>query len=229
MIKNKNIQILFQTIYCTLGVIGLFSSLGLFAAEFNKDFYVYYTNLSNYICIGFMFASLFFTMKKANKKEDGPVTLAPAFKFMSMIMIMVTFLVYNILLAKDKSVVEYFTSINNLIMHLILPILFILDWVLFYEHGKTEWHYPLLSLIMPLVYVAFILIRGAIINHDTATLVYPYFFLNVDELGWGGFFMWLSILILAFVVIGYLIYFLDHIKDIKERIKQKKTKKEESR
>ncbi len=47
MIKNKSIQILFQTIYCTLGVIGLFSSLGLFEAEFNKDFYVYYTNLSN--------------------------------------------------------------------------------------------------------------------------------------------------------------------------------------
>ena len=154
IIKNKTVQLLFQTIYCVLGVIGLFTSLGLFNAEFNADFYVYYTNLSNYICTGFMLASLVFTVKSANKKEDGACTLAPAFKFMCIIMIAVTCLVYNILLAKDKTAVEYFTSLNNLIMHLILPIMFILDWALFYEHGKTKWSYPLLSLVMPLVYVA---------------------------------------------------------------------------
>lgn len=220
MIKNKNIQILFQTIYCTLGIIGLLASLGLFSAKFNFDFYVYYTNLSNYICIGFMFVSLFYTMRKANKKEDGFITLAPAFKFMCMIMIMVTFFVYNILLAKDNGIVNYFTSINNLTMHVILPIMFVLDWILFYEHGKTKWYYPLLSVVMPLVYVAFILIRGAIINHATVSIVYPYFFLNLDTLGWGGFSMWLSILIIAFVALGYLIYMFDHIKQIKERFQK---------
>ncbi len=218
MIKNRNIQILFQTIFCTLGVVGIMASLGQFTAKFNADFYVYYTNLSNYICIGFMFVSLFFTMRKANKKEDGPVTFAPAFKFVCMIMIMVTFFVYNILLAKDYGVVDYFTSINNIILHITLPIMFVLDWVLFYEHGKTRWFYPLFSLIMPLVYVAFILIRGAIVNHAT-TLVYPYFFLNLDELGWGGLLKWLAILIVAFVILGYVIYLLDHITTIKQKRK----------
>ncbi|MDE6356758.1 MAG: Pr6Pr family membrane protein [Clostridia bacterium] len=222
IVKNKTVQLLFQTIYCTLGVIGVLASLGLFAAEFNFDFYVYYTNLSNYICLGFMFVSLVFTVKSANKKEDGACTLAPAFKFMCMIMIAVTFLVYNILLAKDKTAVEYFTSLSNLTLHLILPIMFILDWVLFYEHGKTKWSYPLLSVVMPLVYVAFILIRSAVVNHETTPVVYPYFFLNVDNLGWGGFFTWLVILIAAFVILGYIIYLLDHIKEIKEKFKSKK-------
>lgn len=221
MIKNRNIQILFQTIYCTLGVVGLLAGLGLFSAKFNSNFYVYYTNLSNYICIGFMFVSLFYTMRKANKKEDGFITFAPAFKFMCMIMIMVTFFVYNILLAKDYGVVAYFTSLNNLTLHVILPIMFVLDWVLFYEHGKTKWHYPLLSLIMPLIYVSFILIRGAIVNHATAAVVYPYFFLDLDSLGWGGFFMWLSILIIAFVILGYLINMVDYFKQIKVKIKNR--------
>ena len=221
MIKNRNIQILFQTIYCTLGVVGLLASFGLFTAKFNSNFYVYYTNLSNYICIGFMFASLFCTMRKANKKEDGFITFAPAFKFMCMIMIMVTFFVYNILLAKDSGVVAYFTSLNNLTLHVILPIMFVLDWVLFYEHGKTKWQYPLLSLIMPLIYVGFILIRGAIVNHATAAVVYPYFFLDLDSLGWGGFFMWLSILIIAFVILGYLISMFDHFKQIKVKVKDR--------
>lgn len=219
MIKNRNIQILFQTIYCTIGIVGLLASLGLFSAKFNTDFYVYYTNLSNYICIGFMFASLFKTMKKANKKEEGPVTFAPTFKFMSMIMIMVTFFVYNILLAKDNGIVEYFTSLNNLTMHVILPIMFVLDWVLFYEHDKTKWYYPLLSTIMPLIYVVFILIRATIINHTTTSVVYPYFFLNLETLGWQGFFMWLSILVFDFIALGYLIYMFDHVKYIK-KIKQ---------
>lgn len=221
MIKNRSIQILFQAIYCTLAVVGLLASLGLFSAKFNGNFYVYYTNLSNYICIAFMFVSLFYTMKKANQKEDGPITLAPAFKFTCMIMIMVTFFVYNILLAKDYGVVAYFTSISNLTLHVILPIMFVLDWVLFYEHGETKWSYPLLSLIMPLVYVAFILVRGAIINHATAAVVYPYFFLDLDTLGWGGLFGWVGVLLVAFVALGYLIYALDRIKYIVEKIKKR--------
>ncbi len=222
MIQNRNVQILFKAIYCTLGIVGIFAGWGIFDKTFNVNFYVYYTNLSNYICIGFMIASLVFTMKSANRKEDGPCTLCPAFKFMSMIMITVTFLVYNTLLAKEHTALEYFTSLNNLIMHVILPVMFILDWVLFYEHGKTKWSYPLLSVIMPLVYVIFVLIRGAIIDHATTEVVYPYFFLNVDDLGWGGFFMWLSILVVLFVALGYLIYLFDHIKEVKEFIKSKK-------
>ncbi len=57
MIKNRITQIVFQTVYCVLAVIGLLNSLGYFSADFNEDFYVYYTNLSNYICMGVMFVS----------------------------------------------------------------------------------------------------------------------------------------------------------------------------
>ena len=216
MIRNKTTQLVFQSIYCALAVVGLFASLGVFKAQFSQDFYVYYTNLSNYICMGFMFASLVFTIKSANKKEDGFCTTAPTFKFMCVIMILVTLLVYNILLAKDNSALEYFTSLNNLLMHLILPIMFILDWALFYQHGKVKWFWPLLCLIMPLVYVAFVLIRAQILK-GTNAMLYPYFFLNVSKLGWGGFFAWVSILVAIFVAIGFALYALDNIKNFKHK------------
>lgn len=212
MIKNRTTQVVFQTIYCVLAFFGVIGSLGYFVVEFNDDFYLMYTNLSNYICIVFMFVSLVFTIKKANKKEDGFVNLAPTFKFMCVIMILVTCLVYNFLLAKDFGVRHYFTSVPNLTMHLILPIMFILDWVLFYEHGKTKWYYPLLSLIMPLIYVVYILIRAAIIGSRPVKVLYPYFFLDVKTLGWGGFFGWLIALIAVFVLLGYIIYVLDNLK-----------------
>ncbi len=221
MIKNRTAQIVFQSIYCTLALVAFVGSLGLFEAKFNENFYVYYTNLSNYICFGFMIASLVATIKSANKKEDDFCKAAPAFKFMCVIMILVTLLIYNILLAKDSSAKDYFTSYNNLTMHLILPIMFILDWVLFYQHGKTRWFYPLLSLIMPLVYVVFVLVRAAILKGNANALLYPYFFLNVGELGWGGLFMWLAILISIFLLIGFSIFFLDNHKFFREKLRRK--------
>ena len=168
-----------------------------------------------------MFASLIATIKNANKKQDGYVATAPKFKFMCNIMILVTFLVYNILLAKDNTVLEYFTSTSNLLMHVILPVMFILDWILFYEHGKTKWYYPLLCLIMPLIYVVFILIRAPFVQGLDVT-VYPYFFLDLNTLGWGGFLGWVFALIVIFVAIGYIFYLFDNIKKIKEYKKKKK-------
>lgn len=217
MIKNRITQVVFQTIYCVLAVLGLLSSLGYFAADFNEDFYVYYTNLSNYICMGVMFISLFKTIKKANKKEDGYCDTAPTFNFMCVILILVTFLVYNILLADENTVVQYFTSMSNMIMHVILPIMFILNWVLFYKHGTMKWYQPLLCLIMPLVYVGFIVIRASLLEGATNTVLYPYFFLNVSQLGWGGFFTWVSVLLAAFIVIGYLLYAFDRSKRLWRR------------
>lgn len=197
---------MFQTIYCVLGVIGVLNSLGYFAADFHENFYVYYTNLSNYICLGVMFACLTDTYKKANRKEDGYSKTAPTFTFLCVILILVTFLVYNILLADENTVIEYFTSQSNMIMHVILPILFVLNWILFYEHPSLEWYHPLLATVMPLIYVVFIVIRAKLLSGAKDALLYPYFFLNIDQLGWGGFLIWIAILLAVFVVLGYIIY-----------------------
>lgn len=215
MINNRIVQVIYQTIYIVLGVIGFMSSLGYFSGTFNTEFYVFYTNLSNYICLGFMIAIYVHTIKSALKKEDGYVTTAPKFNFMCVIMILVTGLVYNILLAKENSVYDYFMSIGNLIQHVILPLMFVVNWVLFYEHGKLKWYYPLLCTIMPLIYVAFILIRYAIINAVapgfTGT-IYPYFFLNLSDLGWGGLLGWILALLIIFIAIGYIFYACDNLK-----------------
>ncbi len=214
MIKNRTIQVIYKTIYVTLGVIGIIGSLGYFDWEFNSTFYVFYTNLSNYICFGVILASLIVSVKAAKKHEDGFCTTAPNFKFLCVILILVTCLVYNFLLTGGKTASDYFGSLSNLLLHLILPIMFVLDWVLFNEHGKLKWYHPLLSTVMPLVYVVLIFIRAGIISACglTSEVIYPYFFLNVETLGVGGLFMWLAILVAAFVALGYIIFGLDHIK-----------------
>lgn len=226
MIKNRTAQLVFQTVYAVLGFLAMLGTLGYFEASFNPNFYVYYTNLSNYICWGVILVSLVKTIKFNNKKEDGFCNVAPTFNFMCVIMILVTTLVYNFLLAGDKTFVTYTTDLSNMLNHLILPIMFVLNWVLFYEHSKIKWFHPLLCTIMPLTYVVLIVIRALILKGVENAFLYPYFFLNIDKLGWGGFFGWISILIVVFVALGYLLYALDNLSTIKAKIKSRKQNKD---
>ena len=66
MIKNRTVQLIYQTIYCTLGFVGCIACLGIFddINMFRWDFYVYFTNISNFLCIGVMVAALVQTAKK---------------------------------------------------------------------------------------------------------------------------------------------------------------------
>ena len=98
MFKNRTAQLIFQTVYCTLGFVGCVASLGIFdnINLIRWDFYVHFTNISNYFCIGVMLTAL---IQTAKRKEDGFVTAAPMLKFIGMLAILLTFLVFNIMLA----------------------------------------------------------------------------------------------------------------------------------
>lgn len=209
MIRNRLVHGVHMAVYGTLAFWGILGSLGYPDQNFNGNFYVYYTNLSNYLCFGVVLYTLICTLRDKNGERTGLCTVAPVFRFLCVILLLVTGLVYNALLAKDKTAAEYFLSPTNLILHLILPLMFLLDWLLFCRHGALGRYHPLLSTVMPLVYVAFILIRAPFVDKVPGALVYPYFFLNVDALGWGGLFLWLAGLLAFFLALSYLLFCID--------------------
>ena len=90
MIKNRTAQLIFQTMYCTLGLVGCIATLGIFdnINRIRWDFYVHFTNISNFFCIGVMLASL---IQTAKKKADSYVTSTPMLKFIGMLGILLTF------------------------------------------------------------------------------------------------------------------------------------------
>lgn len=208
MIKNRTIQMIYQTVFCTLGVLGIIASLGVFDYTFRTDFFVHFTNLSNYLCIGVMFAELIQTIKK---KEDSYVITAPKIKFIGVLAILLTFLVFNIMLAPIREI-ELNFKVNSVLFHIILPIMYILDWFLFYERRQVKWQYPLLSIVFPLVYIIFIYIRAWILEFDASVpYIYPYFFLNLDTQGIAGVVKWILILLFGFITIGFAFFGLDRI------------------
>lgn len=219
MIKNRTAQLIFQTIYCTLGLVGVIASLGIFdnIQTIRWDFYVHFTNISNFLCIGVMVASL---IQTAKKKEDSYVTVAPLLKFIGMLGILLTFLVFNIMLAgAEGRDPQANWRIGSLCFHVVLPILYIADWFLFRERKKTQWYYPIASIGFPLAYAIFLLIQAIILKFDssilipttTTPLIYPYFFVNLDTQGVPGVLMWIGILAVAFAAVGYAFFGLDKL------------------
>ena len=219
MIKNRTAQLIFQTIYCTLGLVGFVACLGIFdnVNLIRWDFYVHFTNISNFLCIGVMLASLIQTVKK---KEDGYVTAAPVLKFIGVLGILLTFLVFNIMLAgAEGRDPQANWRIGSLLFHVVLPIMYIADWFLFRERRKCRWYYPLVSICFPLGYAVFLLIQAIILKFDssilipttTTPLIYPYFFVNLDTLGVGGVLTWVGILAVAFAAVGFLFFGLDKL------------------
>ena len=219
MIKNRTAQLIFQTAFCVIGLIGCVASLGVFdnIKMIRWDFYVHFTNISNFFCIGVMLAEL---IQTAKKKEDSFVTAAPVLKFVGMLGILLTFLVFNIMLAGAEGRDPQLNwRIGSLSFHVVLPIMYIADWFLFYERKNCKWYYPLASVGFPLAYVIFIFIQAVIMKFDTSVLIpgtttpliYPYFFVNLDTQGVGGVLKWIVILLVAFIAVGYLFVGLDRL------------------
>ena len=219
MVKNRTAQLIFQTIYCTLGLVGCIASIGIFdnIRTIRWDFYVHFTNISNFLCIGVMFTAL---IQTAKKKEDSFVSAVPLLKFIGMLGILLTFLVFNIMLAgAEGRDPQANWRIGSLSFHVALPILYMADWFLFYERKQCKWYYPLASIGFPVVYVIFLLVQATILKFNntilipttTTPLIYPYFFVNLDTQGVGGVLMWIGILAVAFVLVGYLFLGLDRL------------------
>ena len=219
MIKNRTAQLIYQTIYCTLGIVGVIASLGIFdnINQIRWDFYVHFTNLSNYFCLGIMIAAL---IQTAKKKENSYVNVVPMLKFIGMLGILLTFLVFNIMLAgAEGRDPQANWRIGSLLAHVVLPIMYIADWFLFYERKQCKWYYPIASILFPLAYVVFLLIQAIILKFDssilipttTTPLIYPYFFVNLDTQGVSGVLMWIGILSAAFAAVGFLFFGVDKL------------------
>lgn len=81
------------------------------------------------MCFGIMVTEL---IQTAKKNDDSYVTIAPLLKFIGVLSILLTFIVFNFFIANESTrdpVLNY--KINSVTFHMILPVMNILDWFLF--------------------------------------------------------------------------------------------------
>jgi hypothetical protein len=69
---------------------------------------------------------------------------------------------------------------GNQLLHTVVPLLAIADWALFDRRGRLRPRYAAWWLAFPVAYLGFVLVRGVVVHR------YPYPFLDVGQLGYGG-------------------------------------------
>lgn len=112
--------------------------------------------------------------------------------------IIIVGLIYNAILRKLWTPTGLQLIVDNL-LHLVVPILFLLYWILVVNKTTLKWKNIFPWLLYPLVYLIFILVRGAAADY------YPYPFIDVVKLGYAKALQNSGFVTIAFITISLLI------------------------
>jgi hypothetical protein len=153
----------------------------------------YFTNLSNIVASVILIISALYLLKSRSPSPRDDVIRGAAVLYMA-----VTGAVYATLLTGVD--VGLLVPWVNILMHVIMPLAVIADWLYQPAHTKVAAKQALVWLIFPAVYVVYTLVRGAIVGW------YPYPFLNPANVGgYAGVAVYCAAILAAFFVFGWLI------------------------
>lgn len=128
-------------------------------------------------------------------------------KFMVMMGILLTGLVAHFMLRGMFDSLPSAERFGITLLHYVVPIAVLLDWILCDERGMVRAWMPPFAALFPVIYGA----ASMTIVGITGSGNYPYPFLNVDELGLGTVLLVMAGLAAGFMIVGYILYFLDRL------------------
>ncbi|MEP6599668.1 MAG: Pr6Pr family membrane protein [Actinomycetota bacterium] len=105
-------------------------------------------------------------------------TVFRVFRLIGVVAITVTFIVFHVALGKLLDL-ETWAQAANQLLHTVVPILALLGWCLFGPRGLSSGRIAKLTILFPLGYMIFCLIRGPLSSD-----FYPYHFADVHALGY---------------------------------------------
>lgn len=118
--------------------------------------------------------------------------------------------VYHLLLAPVWDP-QGWSLVANTLLHYVMPVAFVLDWLLFTPKGRLRWVDPVKWLAFPLVY------GGWTLAHGLATRWWPYWFVNVDELGLASAAVNFGGLLVFFLALGLIVAAADRMLGRRDR------------
>lgn len=156
-------------------------------------FFSYYTILTN-LLVACCFTALVFKREHAKSAffTNSRVLGATA------VYITVVGAVYNIIL-RYLWVPQGLQLVVDELLHTVDPLYFLTFWMIFAPKAGLTWKHVFSWMIYPLVYLIFILVRGAFSGF------YPYPFINVTDLGWNHVLRNSAAITAAFVILSLII------------------------
>lgn len=151
-----------------LAAIGQQLMLHIDASYSVLNFFSYFTNLSNLFAI-------FVLLLSAYSRSSKNSALRDAARYISTVNMAIVGLVFSVLLRNvDLGALLPWV---NVILHYVMPVTIVLDWLLQPPTAKLRVKYLTIALVFPAAYLVYVLVRGASIGW------YPYPFLNPENVG----------------------------------------------
>lgn len=196
---------LYRAAFAVLGWFALGLQYGLMlkgnpqmgAGELTLNFFSYFTILSN-----LMVALALTAPAVAPNSRPGRWAQSEGVRAAVAMYIVVVGVTYHFLLAGIWEPQGWSLLANNL-LHYVMPIAFVVDWLAFTPKGRLRWADPAKWLAVVLVYGGWTLLHGKLSGW------WPYWFVDVDQLGLGKAMIYFAGLLVFFLLVGLVIVALD--------------------
>ncbi len=190
---SRTFRFIIVILYILVAAYGCISSW-----LYGTRFFLYFTNLGNLYCLGLMINELVRLIRRK------PISLPlMQWEFGGLISILVIGTVYNLLLS-DPTSASYWNNKPSVCLHLITPILYTIYFVATRPMRKVTAGGIQCGILLPYLYIAFIYARHLI----TGDQWFPYFFLDINRIGWIGAICWIIALTAVFVLTGVIFIYL---------------------
>jgi hypothetical protein len=212
LVRNRSLILGWRVLIVVASLTGIVFDSQSFGGFVTK--LLFFTIQSNLLVIGCIGYAAWTTWRKTT----GP---DPFLKGAITVYITITCLVYNLILTNsagpqsttpDVLVIPLLNwNPGSDLLHIVTPCMVVLDWLLFDAHGPLRWRNALLWISYPLAYLVFVLVRGLLVRGPFLYpyLHYPYPFLDVDHLGYGGVLKNALIYGIAFWLLGLMYVVID--------------------
>jgi hypothetical protein len=117
------------------------------------------------------------TLMLALQPDRPQGTLFRTLRLNGVLCIAVTGIVYHVALASLDDLTGW-AAVTNFLLHTAAPVVGVLGWLLFGPRGRTDSRIVAWSIVFPLLWLVFTLVRGELVGF------YPYPFVDVAEHGY---------------------------------------------
>jgi hypothetical protein len=172
-----------------------------------------FTIQSNLFCLIAAAITLIYELLKINPKRTAYILL----KGMALTAIILTFFVYNFVLAPyfNTSNQSQSGSLGNTLLHTAVPLMMLGDFLFFEKKGHLRIWHPFAWAVFPIYYVGYTAIYkafGGVYKFSGDTVAkFPYFFLDYETYGFKTVGIWCLLIAIGFMGFSYLLFGLDRI------------------
>ena len=201
--RNERRLLLWAMLLSSLVGISIWYVRRLTGAPVNEWFsetvvmFSFFTNLTNLLIV-LMAGALLLGRGRLSRWFSSPAVQAACCLYIAFVGLGFWFI-----LGGPRSVQSWVFWIPELTAHTLSPFLGVVFWVRCVEKGSLNGRHPLIWLAYPIGYLLYWLIRGPLVGY------YPYFFIDVNALGYAGVAIWSGALIVLFLVLGTLMWRID--------------------